>query len=105
MNKTIAAIILTLSGLAPVAVAEDFTAVVPGGTIARDARIYESVPATGGLQAAAQNGNVLQAVNPLAPAKYGTGQKFVAYDFRHPFKKPNVRQVGPYGLRLFAFEF
>lgn len=58
-------------------------------------------PSDGSLQAAAREGNVLQAVNPAAPAGYGSGEKFVAYDEGSPFMDAHGRPR-PVALRLFA---
>jgi hypothetical protein len=91
--------------LTPNIVAQDFTAVVPGGPIVRDARIYEVSPAVGALQAAARQGNVLQAINPAAPVQYESNGKFVATEAGDPFKNPNLSLANPYGVVLLSFEF
>jgi hypothetical protein len=86
-------------------VAQDFTAVVPGGPIVRDARIYPLSPNEGALQAAVREGNVLQAVNPAAPARFQSNGKFVATEVGDPFKNPNLSVAYPYGVVLLSFEF
>jgi hypothetical protein len=108
MKRTLIAITISVAGLlglpTPSVHAQEFTAFVPGGAVVRDARLYETPP-TGALQAAAREGNVLQAINPLAPARYGTGEKYVAYESSDPFKKAVVGQRMAFGIRLFVFEF
>lgn len=104
MRIHIIALTTALVALGAPLYAQEFTAFVPGGAVARDARIYQK-PETGALQAAAREGNVLEAVNPLAPAKYGSGEKYVAYERSDPFKKAATGGPLAFGLRLFAFEY
>jgi len=106
MRKTIfATVALSLAFLAAQdAFAQEFTAFVPGGSIVREAKIY-TVPNTGALQASAREGNVLQAVNPLAPASFGSGEKYVAYESRDPFIRSSTGGPIAFGLRLFVIEF
>ena len=90
---------------APNVVAQEFRAVVPGGPIVRDARIYEVPPSEGALQAAARQGNVLQAINPAAPARYQSNGKFVATTMDDPFQNPNLDRATPYGVVLLSFAY
>ena len=79
--------------------AQDFSATYPQ----READLVLTAPASeGALQAAAAEGNPLQAINPVAPAEYGSGRRFVAYEASDPFVK-NRSQPRPVGIRLFAF--
>ncbi len=85
--------------------AQDFRApvrVVPGSRVPAIARTTTE----GGLQRAARSGNVLQAVNPLAPREYGNGSEFVEYRPSDPFLRPRDQsREHPIALRLFAFAF
>ena len=101
----IAAALAFSAALAPNVAAQEFRAVVPGGPIVRDARIYEVAPTEGALQAAAREGNVLQAINPAAPAQYQSNGKFVASAQGDPFKNPNLDRAAPYGVVLLSFAY
>ncbi|MGH7938261.1 MAG: hypothetical protein ACREFG_07125 [Chthoniobacterales bacterium] len=46
---------------------------------------------------AARNGNPLQMLNPLAPARYGNARDHVSYDPKNPGK--------PKGIKLFEWTF
>lgn len=72
-------------------------------TAKRDLDVVLQVPpAEGALQAAAREGNPVQALNPMAPASYGSGQRYVAYEENDPYLESR-RGPRPNGLRLFAF--
>ena len=101
----IAAALAASAGFAPNVVAQEFRAVVPGGPIVRDARVYEAAPTQGALQAAAREGNVLQAINPAAPAAYQSNGKFVATAGGDPFKNPNLDRASPYGVVLLSLAY
>ena len=55
------------------------------------------VPTEGVVQVAIRQGNPLQLVNPVAPARYGNGQEHVMHDPDDPGK--------PKGISLFAWSF
>ncbi len=101
----IAAALAASAALAPRVAAQEFRAVVPGGPIVRDARIYEVAPTEGALQAAARGGNVLQAINPAAPAQYQSDGKFVATAQGDPFIDPNLDRAVPYGVVLVSLAY
>ncbi len=106
MRTLIIAAALALSAaLAPNLVAQEFRAVVPGGPIVRDARIYELPPTEGALQAAARGGNVLQTLNPAAPVQYQSNGKFVSIATGDPYKNPNLDEPSPYGVVLLSFAY
>ena len=86
-------------------VAQEFQAFVPGEPIVEGARIYQAPPNEGALQAAARQGNVLEAINPFAPARYLSNGKFVASEVGDPFKNPNMSLTYPYGVVLLSFEY
>ena len=52
----------------------------------------------GGVVRAVRSGNPLQAVNPLAPAEYGTGEQVTRHEPDDPFQRPQ-------GLKLVVVEF
>ena len=55
------------------------------------------VPTEGVVQVAIRQGNPMQLVNPVAPARYGNGQEHVMHDPNDPGK--------PKGISLFAWSF
>ena len=52
----------------------------------------------GGVVRALRSNNPLQAVNPLAPAEYGTGEQVTRHEPEDPFQRPQ-------GLKLVVVEF
>ena len=55
------------------------------------------VPTEGVVQVAIRQGNPMQLINPVAPARYGNGQEHVMHDPNDPGK--------PKGISLFAWSF
>jgi hypothetical protein len=55
------------------------------------------VPTEGVVQVAIRQGNPVQLINPVAPARYGNGQEHVMHDPNDPGK--------PKGISLFAWSF
>ena len=55
------------------------------------------VPTEGVVQVAIRQGNPIQLINPVAPARYGNGQEHVMHDPNDPGK--------PKGISLFAWNF
>jgi hypothetical protein len=55
------------------------------------------VPTEGVVQVAIRQGNPMQLINPVAPARYGNGQEHVMHDPDDPGK--------PKGISLFAWSF
>ena len=55
------------------------------------------VPTEGVVQVAIRQGNPVQLINPVAPARYGNGQERVMHDPNDPGK--------PKGISLFAWSF
>lgn len=55
------------------------------------------VPTEGVVQVAIREGNPVQLINPVAPARYGNGQEHVMHDPNDPGK--------PKGISLFAWSF
>ncbi len=55
------------------------------------------VPSEGALQVAVRTRRPLQMVNPLAPARYGSGQEHAMHDQKDPGK--------PKGIVLWSFTF
>ena len=55
------------------------------------------VPTEGVVQVAIRQGNPVQLINPVAPARYGNGQEHVSHDPNDPGK--------PKGIVLFAWSF
>ena len=55
------------------------------------------VPTEGVVQVAIRQGNPVQLINPVAPARYGNGQEHVMHDPNDPGK--------PKGVSLFAWSF
>ena len=52
----------------------------------------------GGVVRAVRSDNPLQAINPLAPAEYGTGEQVTRHEPDDPFQRPQ-------GLKLVVVEF
>ena len=55
------------------------------------------VPTEGVVQVSIRQGNPMQLINPVAPARYGNGQEHVMHDPNDPGK--------PKGISLFAWSF
>jgi hypothetical protein len=68
-------------------------------------KVVEQGKSEGALQHAAHFKNPLQAVNPLAPAEYGSGSEYVYYDEQDPNQRPRGHKENPKGIKLFAFAF
>jgi len=68
-------------------------------------KVVEQGKSEGALQHAAHFKNPLQAVNPLAPAEYGSGSEYVYYDDQDPNHQPRGHKENPKGIKLFAFAF
>jgi len=71
----------------------------------KTSKVVEQRKTEGALQNAAHFKNPLQAVNPLAPAEYGSGSEYVYYDESDPNQHPRGHKENPKGIKLFAFAF
>ena len=68
-------------------------------------KAVEQEKTEGSLQHAARFRNPLQAVNPLAPAEYGSSAEFVYYDDHDVIQHPRAHKENPKGVKLFSFLF
>jgi hypothetical protein len=60
----------------------------------------------GAIQKGIRNGNPLQLLNPLAPAKYGSGQDVTVYEFgTDPAQRWRDPRERPVAIRLLSFFF
>ncbi|MEA3187736.1 MAG: hypothetical protein QOD99_1566 [Chthoniobacter sp.] len=97
---------LVIAGVASSAMAQNFVAPLRRTQQVTPPPYSQRIIRDGGLQRAARMGNPAQALNPLAPAEYGTGAQYIEYRENEPFFRPrDPSREHPVALRLFAFEF
>jgi len=71
----------------------------------KSAKVVEQAKQEGSIQHAARFKNPLQAVNPLAPAEYGSSREYVYYDENDPNQHPRGHKENPKAVKLFSFFF
>ena len=51
-------------------------------------------------------GNLLQMINPFAPAEYGSGEESLSHDDTiDPFQRTTPGKQAPKGIKFFGFSF
>lgn len=92
--------LVVVFGFCQAAWAQDFQATLPARALQPEVR----QPAVGGaVGRAMQLPRPIDALNPLAPLSYGTGEDLVYYEEDDPFQRPRRADARPVGIRLFAF--